>query len=141
MTPLGKSSEIIDNRAVNVPCYLPGNTLVEKLQTIVNKHRKYESGGDPKNFMRQYYDVYCLLDSEEVTAFIGTAEYLKHKAKRFRGADKTPPLPEHPALRLNNPEQREAFRKLYQATEGLYYMGQPDFKEVLNKIQEHLPNL
>jgi len=45
--------EYIDNIALNVLCYLPGYTLVEKIQTIVNKYRKETQGGQPVNFMRQ----------------------------------------------------------------------------------------
>lgn len=53
---------IVDNRALAVPCYEPGYTLVEKLQTISTKHRRRsETGEMPQNFMRHYYDVYCLL--------------------------------------------------------------------------------
>jgi hypothetical protein len=54
--------ELIDNRALAVPCYEPGYTLVEKLQTISTKYRKQqETGKFPANFLRHYYDVYCLL--------------------------------------------------------------------------------
>ena len=35
--------EIVDNRAVAVPCYDPGYTFVEKLQTISTKFRKQAS--------------------------------------------------------------------------------------------------
>ena len=55
--------EIVDNRAKGIPCYHPGYTFVEKLQTISTKYRtQQESGSFPVNFMRHYYDVYCLLD-------------------------------------------------------------------------------
>jgi hypothetical protein len=68
--------EIIDNRAKAVPCYDPGYTLVEKLQTISTKFRKQQETGEfPANFMRHYYDVYSLLQRPEVQAFIGTGAY------------------------------------------------------------------
>lgn len=58
---------VIDNRAKGVLCYHPGYTLVEKLHTISKKYRKQrEEGSFPANFMRHYYDVYCLLDVPEV---------------------------------------------------------------------------
>jgi len=65
--------EIIDNRAKGVPCYDPGHTFVEKLQTVSTKFRlQQESGEFPINFMRHYYDIYSLLQRPEVQAFIGT---------------------------------------------------------------------
>ncbi|MDI7864678.1 nucleotidyl transferase AbiEii/AbiGii toxin family protein [Rhizobiaceae bacterium n13] len=65
--------ELIDNRALAVPCYEPGYTLVEKLQTISTNYRKQqETGQFPVNFLRHYYDVYCLLEQPDVQAFIGT---------------------------------------------------------------------
>jgi len=55
--------DLTDNRALDVPCYEPGYTLVEKLQTISTKYRaQQESGQMPTNFMRHYHDVFCLLD-------------------------------------------------------------------------------
>ena len=76
----------IDNTAVGVACYHPGYTLVEKLQTIVRKFRNSSNPNvtDDKNFMRQYYDVYCLLGKPEIINFIGSAEYLSHKAARIK---------------------------------------------------------
>lgn len=59
--------KIIDNRALDVACYHPGYTFVEKLQTIATKYRKEQESGEPNpNFMRQYYDVYCLLNEKIV---------------------------------------------------------------------------
>jgi hypothetical protein len=79
---------IIDNRAKEVPCYDPGYTFVEKLQTISTKFRLQQaSKNGPIDFMRHYYDIYGLLQRPEVQAFIGTAEYHAHKRKRFRGGD------------------------------------------------------
>ncbi|WP_244494192.1 MULTISPECIES: nucleotidyl transferase AbiEii/AbiGii toxin family protein [unclassified Ensifer] len=66
-----------------VPCYELGYTLVEKLQTISTKYRKQqETGQFPVNFLRHYYDVYCLLDQPDVQAFIGADDYLAHKTRR-----------------------------------------------------------
>ena len=85
---VGKGVAIVDNRAKGVPCYDPRYTFVEKLQTISTKYRKQqEIGESPVEFMRHYYDVYCLLDRPEVQAFVGTDEYKAHKARRFRQGD------------------------------------------------------
>ena len=132
----------IDNTAKGVLCYHPGFTLVEKLQTIVNKYRKdSESAEKPKNFMRQYYDVYCLLKNQQVLDFIGSDEYLAHKAARFRGADKLIPLSEHPALLLSDKTIRKSFEERYKSTEKLYYREQPSFDAVIEGIQKHLHSL
>ena len=62
--------DIIDNRAKAVPCYDPGYTFVEKLQTISTKFRLQQATKDrPIDFMRHYYDVYGLLQRPEVKAF------------------------------------------------------------------------
>ena len=54
--------DVIDNRAIDVACYHPGYTFVEKLQTVSTKFRKQQEDGDfPANFMRHYYDIFRLL--------------------------------------------------------------------------------
>ncbi len=54
---------------------------MEKLQAIVTKYRRHQDSSDefPLNFMRHYYDIFCLLQNEQVQAFIGTAEYFEQK--------------------------------------------------------------
>jgi hypothetical protein len=86
LVSIGAHINYINNTATGVPCYHPGYTLVEKLQTIVRKYRNRETRGasDDKNFMRQYYDVYCLLGNSDILAFIGTPEYLAHKTNRIK---------------------------------------------------------
>ncbi|WP_316224567.1 MULTISPECIES: nucleotidyl transferase AbiEii/AbiGii toxin family protein [unclassified Bradyrhizobium] len=80
--------DLIDNRAKAVPCYDPGYTFVEKLQTISTKFRNQQSdGSDPVEFMRHYYDIHELLKQPDVQAFIGTESYKAHKQARFRQAD------------------------------------------------------
>lgn len=70
---------ITDNRALQIACYHPGYTFVEKLQTIATKFRQErEDNKTYPNLMRQYYDVYCLLANPQVQAFIGTEEYNTH---------------------------------------------------------------
>lgn len=133
----------IDNIAYEVKCYSPAYTFVEKLQTIVNKHRKElerrEQGEAPQvNFMRQYYDVYCLLGMDNVLDFIGSEEYTKHKTARFRGKDKEFELSEHPALLLEDEELLKSFIERYKSSSNLYYAGQPEFTEVLERIQSKM---
>lgn len=130
---------IIDNRALEIACYHPGYTFVEKLQTVLTKFRKEKEGdGNQLNYMRQYYDLYCLLDHPDVQSFIGTPAYEKHKQQRFPRADLTIPLRESEAFLLSDPETRANLTQRYHATEALYYQGQPGFEEVLARIKDHL---
>ncbi|MBU3682158.1 MAG: nucleotidyl transferase AbiEii/AbiGii toxin family protein [Flavobacterium sp.] len=140
---LGAQNKYINNTAIGIQCYHPGYTLIEKLQTIVRKFRNKDTPGatDDKNFMRQYYDVYCLLGNLDIQAFIGSSEYVAHKAARIKGADNQIPLRNHPALLLSDSEIRESFRKRYLSTSKLYYNGQPAFEEILARIQLHLNQL
>jgi len=84
------SIPFIDNTAREIPCYDMRYTFVEKLQTMVTKFRQEMADGkEHKNYMRQYYDVYCLLKEKAVQEFLGTDEYLKHKDKRLPKIDKS----------------------------------------------------
>lgn len=133
---IGKKVEVIDNRAKDVLCYHPGYTLVEKLQTISTKFRQQQASGKfPINFMRHYYDVYCLLDMPDVQKFIGTAEYLAHKKKRFRTGDNLV-IAENEAFLLRDKKTREQYAGAYRQTPRLYYAGQPPFDEILKRVQE-----
>ena len=140
LVSINASSNYINNTAVGVECYHPGYTLIEKLQTIVRKYRNKDNPGasDDKNFMRQYYDVYCLLGNSDVVEFIGSPEYAKHKSIRIKGADNLIQLKEHPALLLSEQEVRESFKKRYLSTSKLYYKGQPSFEEILERIKSNL---
>jgi len=130
-----------DNRALAVPCYLPGYTLVEKLQTLSTKYRRFAAGDmAPVNFMRHYHDVYCLLGSAEVLAFVGTPAYLAHKAKRFRSGD-DPHIAQNAAFTLPDAAVRHLFAKQYQKTQALYHRGQPAFADILARIQAHIDAL
>ena len=137
----------IDNTAIGVLCYLPEYTFVEKIQTIISKHRKevknIESGNTDEqvNFMRQYYDVYCLLKYESVINFIGTEQYKEHKQKRIKGADAAMNLAIHPALKLDNQTIYETYKDRYQKSSNLYYKGQPDFDEIISSLREHMHKL
>ncbi|PUZ30213.1 nucleotidyl transferase AbiEii/AbiGii toxin family protein [Chitinophaga costaii] len=133
---------ITDNRARAVRCYHPGYTLVEKIQTVIRHYRQeVESGDKQKNFMRQYYDIYSLLDNAEVLAFIGSPEYQAHRAAWITGKDALIPVNEHPALLIEDTQLMADFTARYVATEALYYRGQPDFAVVIRRIREKLPSL
>jgi len=128
--------EIIDNRAIDVACYHPGYTFVEKLQTLSTKYRQQQEEGDfPVNFMRHYYDVYRLLDEPVVRAFIGTEAYTRHKRKRFRGAD-NPVLAENEAFLLSDPKTRDIYARAYDQSSALYYKSQPSFNAIMDAIAE-----
>jgi hypothetical protein len=137
-----KGVTILDNRAVNIKCYHPGYTFVEKLQTIATKFRQERVTGQVRpNLMRQYYDVYCLLGYADVQEFIGTAEYQSHKEARFPKPDLAIPVSENEAFILATPELREQFRKRYKETSSLYYSGQPEFDVLLHRIEEFIDRL
>jgi len=130
----------IDNTAKDIPCYDMRYTFVEKLQTIVTKFRQEMADGkERKNYMRQYYDVYCLLQEKAVQEFLGTDEYLTHKDKRFPKIDKSTEIQHNEAFLLSSDETKSAFKKRYNATSSLYYQGQPDFDKVIEGIRKYLP--
>ena len=133
--------EVIDNRAVGIACYSPAYTFVEKLQTVSTKFRKQqEAGGFPKNFMRHYYDIYCLLGIAEVQAFIGTPAYIAHKQARFPKADNQH-IASNDAFLLSNPATRALYQREYEKTEALYYTGQIPFSKILARIHQHIDRL
>jgi hypothetical protein len=130
--------KIADNRALDVACYAPTHTFVEKLQTISTKYRRLaESDGFPKNFLRHYYDVFCLLDMPEVQAFLGQPAYEERKKQRFRSGDQLV-VARNAAFRLEDIAQRDLFTTEYSKTAALYYQGQPPFEDLLARIHEHI---
>lgn len=130
------AAEFTDNRALGVSCYEPGYTFVEKLQTISTKFRKQQETGDmPRNFMRHYYDVYCLLKSDDVQKFIGTPEYEAHKDDRFPTADEKT-IVKNKAFFLRDAETRKIYEDAYVSTRALYYRDMPTFSEILDAIGE-----
>ncbi|RTY64795.1 nucleotidyl transferase AbiEii/AbiGii toxin family protein [Flavobacterium sp. LB2P53] len=134
--------DIIDNRAVDIACYHIGYTFVEKLQTIATKFRQeQEDKIERQNLMRQYYDVYSLLQDNTVKSFIGTKEYQKHKEARFPPKDYEILIADNEAFLLKNLELRERFIKRYKKTAKLYYKGQPDFDELLVEIGKWVEKL
>jgi hypothetical protein len=133
--------ELIDKRALAVPCYEPGYTLVEKLQTISTKYRKQqETGQFPANFLRHYYDVYCLLDQPDVQAFLGSDAYGAHKQKRFPKADNQD-IGNNPAFSLSDPETFGLYERAYERTSSLYHHGRPTLKEIVARITYYADRL
>ena len=130
--------QAFDNRAVDVLCYAPTHTFVEKLQTISTKYRRLgETQTFPGNFLRHYYDVYCLLDLEEVQVFMREPAYQKRKLQRFRSEDELV-IAKNPAFVLKDASERKRFAAEYRKTQALYFQGQPDFEAVLARIHEHI---
>jgi hypothetical protein len=125
---------INDNRAKSVPCYDPGYTFIEKLQTVSTKFRlQQEKKEFPINFMRHYYDIYSLIRRPEVQAFIGTDAYKAHKARRFRRSD-NPNITENQAFNLSDPATRTAYAKAFAESTALYYGDKPTFEQILTDI-------
>jgi hypothetical protein len=132
--------DIIDNRAEAVPCYDPGYTFVEKLQTVSTKFRKQqEKGNDPVAFMRHYYDIYELLKRPEVQAFIGTDAYNQHKQARFRGENQN--IAQNEAFILSDAKTRALYTKAYEASSALYYKDKATFEQILTTIKRWIAKL
>ena len=130
--------KVDDNRAIAVPCYAPTHTFVEKLQTISTKYRRLGGSTEfPANFLRHYYDVYCLLGLPEVQDFLRQPAYALRKAERFRSGDEQV-IAKNPALILSDAAERQRFALEWRKTAALYYQGQPKFDELLTRIHHHI---
>jgi len=130
-----------DNRALQVKCYHPAYTLVEKLQAVSTKFRQQqESGGFPVNFLRHYYDIYCLLADSCVQEFIGTETYHKRKEQRFRKED-VRCISENQAFLFQVPDILQLYKAEYAKTEGLYYAGLIPFDAILKRIRDNFDRL
>ena len=127
--------DLIDNRATEIACYRPEYTFVEKIQTVVRKFRQLEENPIKPNFLRHYYDIYMLLESDEVRSFIGTSAYLEHKDTRFSRKDKDFGIDR--AFDILHPD----FEREYARTAGLYYRGQIALSEIVDRIRPYLGQL
>jgi hypothetical protein len=133
--------EVIDNRANAVPCYAPGYTFVEKLQTISTKFRRQQgAGSDPIEFMRHYYDVHALLQRTDVQEFIGTQAYIDHKKRRFR-RDDNQNIAQNEAFVMSDSKTRAIYDKAYEASGSLYYKDKPTFEQILATINRWIAKL
>jgi hypothetical protein len=134
---------ITDNRAVDVPCYEPKYTFVEKLQAVVRKFRLYKEGKQganlPANFIRHYYDLYKLIDLPDVQSFIGTKEYEDFKKERFGGDDTR--VSNSDALKLTHADDRALFAKEYDRSASLYFKGRPSLSEILARMGKDIDRL
>ncbi len=138
---LAAGVDFIDNRALSVKCYHPAFTFVEKLQAISTKFRQQQaSGGFPVNFLRHYYDIYCLLAERRVQEYIGTDAYEERKTKRFPTAD-VRKIAENEAFILSDPDVRAQYTAEYAKTRDLYYAGMVSFDTILGRIQENIDRL
>lgn len=130
--------KIINNQANSVKCYLPEYTLIEKLQTIstkycVNKQRNIES---PINFIRHYYDVYQLLQTEQVKYFLRTDDYYLYKQEKF-GILNELDLTKNPAFQLSEPGEVDKFSSLYQKKAEIYFGVTPPFEKIIEYIKDN----
>jgi len=133
---------LIDNRALDIKCYNPEYTFVEKLQGIIRKFaQEQQSGNINQNFLRQYYDVYELLGNQIVIDFLGTKEYLVHKERRFNQKERDMPLAENPAFDFSDQTLLNTYKKRYIKTKALYYNGQPSFEEIIGRIKKYLDRM
>ena len=131
-----KNFSYIDNRAIDVPCYHPGYTFVEKLHAINKKYAHEQEGkGVDVNFMRHYYDLYKLLDVKEVANFIGTEEYLEHKNTRFKSEEL------NQASLLDNPDTFKAYEDRYEQSKTLYYRDKPSFVDIITRLRSNTSKL
>lgn len=134
-------TDIVDNRAMSVACYNPEYTLVEKLHAISRKFRQQQTDGSmPQNFMRHYYDVYCLLAHEPVIAFIGSDDYKGHKTAKFTQNDEHD-LSKNEAFLLSDDKTRKLYQDAYEGTRALYYQDMPGFNAILERIAAHAEHL
>jgi hypothetical protein len=101
---------------------------------------QHELSTFPKNFMRHYYDLYCLLDSPEVLSFIGTPTYRARKVERFRSGDNLD-IASNEAFLLSDPKVRSLYETKYRETAALYYTGQIPFGDILARIHQHIEKL
>ena len=131
---------VLDNRAVNVPCYLPEYTFVEKLSAISKKYRQETDGKDVMNFTRHYYDVFQLLGEERVQKFIGTEEYIAHKTAKFSKNDESK-LKNNPAFTIPDKNIRAKYADRLNRSSALYFYGQPSLEEILSRFSEYLDKL
>jgi len=136
--------DIIDNRAASIECYDPGFTFVEKLQTVSTKYRIQQeegvAGKFPKNFLRHYYDIYCLLEDQRVQEFIGTDGYCKRKIIRFPKKDNQI-ISENEAFLLSDPKIRELYSQEYEKTKNLYHCDMVPFDAILERINLNIDRL
>lgn len=140
-TALAANVQLRDNRAPAVKCYHPGYTFVEKLQAVSTKFRQQQQAGVfHVNFLRHYYDLYCLLDHPLVQDYIGTDLYQERKGQRFRREDNLR-IAENDAFILADPSVRTLYEVEYKKTRGLYYSDPVPFSSILERFRVNMDRL
>lgn len=133
--------DVLDNRAINIRCYHPGFTFVEKLQAVSTKYRLERSGqGMPQNFLRHYYDIYALLAVPEVQAFIGTERYHQRKQERFRTQDNLD-IRTNEAFFIPDPAVLQVYEQEYARISSIFYGAPPSLHQILARIAENIDRL
>ena len=133
---------VYKNCAVDVWCYNPEYTLVEKIDAVTKKYWQYKNQGkDPINYIRHYYDIHCLLNDEAIYKFTLGAQFrdlLRRKVPRSKCITQ---LATNEALLLPNLSDFKVFEKQYKKRDRMYYHGQPPFIDVLTTIRNWASNL
>jgi len=130
-----------DSEPAIIKCYHPGYTLVEKLQAVSTKYRKWELDKKfPPNFLRHYYDIYCLLESDDVKDFIKTDKYVERKEKRFPTKDNKE-INQNPAFLLSDKATRGIFEREYVSKADLYFGDQVPFGEIMERMSAFVDEL
>lgn len=123
---------------MEVNCYLPEYTFVEKLHTISRKYRLQQmSGSLPINFLRHYYDLFKLLEEKRVRDFIGTKDYLEHKNFKFKNNEEKD-LTKNDAFIIDSDVTKAEFEEAFKVTDSLYYNKRPGLKEILDRLSKYL---
>lgn len=121
-------------------------TCVEKLFTLHDRvERLVRQQGQPLgSFARHYYDVYCLLQQDEVTEMLRSAEYVdlardyESVSSRYFPGQVLPPgmeLRHSPALFPDTTLREELRRSYNQQCTRLCYQSPPPFDEVLGRLE------
>ncbi len=135
-----KFNEFKDNRAINVRCYNPEYTFIEKLSAISTKYKKYVLEEEkPANFLRHYYDIHQLLHEKRVIDFIGSEKYHKHKNTFFKEGERD--LTKNDAFIITDLMTKSELEEVFKNTESLYYSSRPSLKEILKNILIFLSKL
>ena len=125
---------------VEMPLLHPKRTLVEKLFALFSAYESGKIAGKT----RHYYDVYRLLALEDVTAFLGTKEYVALKASVAQFSRENwpdSPLPEGEKLKgaaALNPSGalRSQIEQEYTQSD-IYYGKKPSFNEIVDRIKKY----
>jgi hypothetical protein len=80
----------------------------------------------------RHYDIYELLQRDDVQERIGTEPYIKHKHDRFSNADNQN-VTENQAFSLGDAETRAQYADAYERSRA--FEGRPSLVEILAEIQ------